>query len=301
MAHLKSALRGLLLLVPLVLLVGQGGYTLLKIATASSGFRLTIAGNADRWFAGKKVSLVIGDSRMMDGFNASQANAENPDLAVVNLAFNGLEMADSRAVLSSFLRNCDCQVDQVLINAGGLENETPGTSDMEVYAAAFDPSLRAGLFADNRARNLSLRALPLLYFNNEMFLRSLYYLLKGGDDQDHKNYYRLFIPDTLPAGPPKHADINPVELNKLAELLATAHSRLSIVVPPHHPVYTDSRNNYQGYVDEVKELARGLGANFHDHSRLYATRTEYFADRLHLHAEGQAAYTRYLAKHVLRQ
>lgn len=301
MAHLKSALRGLLLVLPLVLLVGHGGYYLLKTATASSGFRLTLAGNADRWFAGKKVSLVIGDSRMMDGFNASQANAENSDLAVVNLAFNGLEMADSRAVLSSFLRNCDCQVDQVVINAGGLENETPGTSDMEVYAAAFDASLRPGLFVDNRSRNLSLRALPLLYFNNEMFLRSLYYLIKGADDQDHKNYYRLFIPDTLPAGPPKHADINRGELNALVALLASANSRLSIVLPPHHPVYTDSRNNYQGYINEVKRLADSVGASFYDHSRLYANRTDYFADRLHLHASGQVAYTQHLTNHVLQR
>ena len=299
MAHLKSALRGLLLVIPLALAVGHGGYYLLKIATASSGFRLTIAGNADHWFSGKKVSLIIGDSRMMDGFNATLANAENSDLAVVNLAFNGLEMADSRAMLSSFIRNCDCEVDQVVINAGGLENETPGTSDMEVYAAAFDPSLRAGLFADNRARNLSLRALPLLYFNNEMFLRSLYYLIKNTDDQEHKNHYRLFIPNTLPPGPPKHADINPSELKNLAEFLATADSHLSIVLPPHHPVYTDSRNNYQGYINEVSGLARSVGASFYDHSRLYATSTEFFADRLHLHANGQAAYTRYLATHVL--
>ncbi len=286
----------------IILIAGQAGFFLLKEVVANSGFRLAMGANADQYFAGENVSLLIGDSRMMDGINARKVS-ERSSNQVFNLGFNGLEIPDIIAVIRTFYKQCDCKVNKLIINAGSLEDYEKGTSEIERFMSAFNSELANEILAENSALRYSSIVFPLLKFNNEVFLRSLFYVIKGEDDQSHGNSYHFKIPETIMkslTAKTKKSYIDETRLDKLIKLTSENGTELIIILPPHHPVYTENRKGFDSYLSEVRQTVESRNIKFLDHSRVITDGENKFADLIHLNINGQDIYSDYFYKTVIK-
>jgi hypothetical protein len=301
MKHLRVALLTITAAAILFIIVSYSAQEFFKTILRYSQFRLTVAMNANR-FTGQTVSLIVGDSRMMDGVNAAELNKQHSIGTVYNAAFNGVEYPEALDIVQGFVASCGCELSTVLIDESALWEETPGVSETEIFLSGFSDYAKDLLRMRDPRKAWYLNIFPALYFNNEVTLRSLYYLVMQRDDQDHGNSYRFRVPKNRIASigtEPKINRITVSDVQRMAKIVAEAHGKLVVVIPPHHPVYTSGRMGYGEYVESVKQVVLQAGAQFQDHSRLYSDHPEYFADLIHLHIDGQKEYSRYLSKHTL--
>ena len=287
------------------IVVGQLGFFALKPLVERSNFRIAVAGNADKKLGAKKLILLTGDSRLMDGFNARKANQEyDGGEFVYNFAFNGLRFADSVFIVETVMKKCSGRISKVYINAQGLEDETLGTSELQVFVSAFNTDLIGRMNDKSWVFKESLKLLPLLHFNNEVFQRSVYYTLINGDDQDHGNAYNFKIHARMIEGIKKsetHFAANKRKVALFVRYLKGQGAELVILLTPFHGTYILNRLNFQKYVKEIQELADSVGVDCYDHSSLFLDKPEYFADMLHMNVSGQKAYTEYLVNHVFKK
>ena len=300
--HARVFAKWIAVVVAIFVIVSYAGSIAAKLVVGHSGFRLAMAANGANTFAGKKLQVAIGNSQLMDGLNADQINKERRDIKFLNLAFNGLLSTDLVAIMETFYKGCGCTVDRLYINAGALEDEKPGTSEVQVFMSAFNRDLLPQILRDDPGMRYSLSILPLLHFNNEVFHRSAYYWLLGHDDQGHGNIYRFRIP-TVEAnrlgGTQKKALIDFPRLERLVEIARANDTELIVIVPPFHPLYVENRIGFADYISQVRtELAR-FNIPVLDHSAGVVTAYDSFADLIHMNLAGQKTYSRYIAKQVI--
>lgn len=301
--HLRVGLWTFATVTVLFWVVSLSTYQLLKTVVSHSQFRLAVTMNASR-FAGQRVTLLVGDSRMMDGINAAVLAGKGSNGVVFNAAFNGVEYPEALAEVEGFVDSCGCHLNKVIIDETALWEESPGVSETEVFLATFLDSAKNRVLVRDPMKGWFLRLFPAIHFNNEVTIRSLYYLMLGRDDQDHGNSYRFRVPKdhVLRIGTERKINqIAVVDIKRLVGLVAKADGKLVVVIPPHHPAYTSGRVGFVEYVESVKRVVEEADALFQDHSRLFSDHPEYFADLIHLHTDGQAAYSQYLAAHILQQ
>src|SRR2546426_1537305 len=105
MKHLRVAFLTLASAIALFWVVSEGTYELLKTLVGRSQFRLAVAMNASR-FSGQDVSLLVGDSRIMDGVNAALVSAKEGRATIYNAAFNGVEYPEAFAIVEGFISSC---------------------------------------------------------------------------------------------------------------------------------------------------------------------------------------------------
>lgn len=302
MQHLRVAAITFIAAGAVFWLVGLGTYAGLKAVVAHSPFRLAVATNAAR-FAGQTINLVVGDSRLMDGVNAEQINTARGRVVVFNAAFNGIEYPEALTVVEAFIQTCQCHLGKVLIDETALWEETPGVSETEAFLAAFDAAAEERLSLRDPRRARILEIFPAIHFNNEVTLRSLYYLAAGTSDQDHGNTYRFRVPKNKTATIGTTAKVNHLKADDVAAMVRkveAAGGSLLVVVPPHHPAYTEGRVGFTDYIASVRKEVLEAGAEFQDDSRHFVDRPDVFSDLIHLHVDGQYLYSRYLMERVFQ-
>jgi len=300
--HARTLLSWIAVVASVLWAVSFAGAQAARYVVRHSGFRLAVAASGAAALRDKKLDVAIGNSQFMDGLSADEINAQRKDVSFVNLAFNGLESPDVLAVLSTFYTTCECNVARLYVNAGALEDESPGTSEVEIFMAAFNPELTGRILSDKPSLRWSLRAFPLLHFNNEVFHRSVYYWLKGGNDQGHGNDYHFRLPKVAPnrlGGVQKMARLDTPRLRALVELTRKHSTTMTVIVPPFHPVYVQNRVGFSGYVSQVRELLAPYGIPVLDHSAGIVATYDGFADLIHLNLEGQSLYSRFFAADVI--
>jgi hypothetical protein len=298
MKHLRVALLMFAVVTAFFFVVSMSIYVTLKSIIGHSQFRLAVAMNAGQ-LSGKRVSLIVGDSRMMDGIDASRLSGRNGLGAVYNAAFNGVHYYEALATAEGFIGSCRCQLNKVLIDETSLWQEEPGVSETEVFLAAFLQSAMDRIRSRDPKKAWFLRIFPALHFNNEVTLRSLYYLILNRGDQDQGNSYRFRLPKNrvTPIGAAAKVNrIDKADIKRLIDVVAGAGGKVIVVIPPHHPAYTDLRLGYAEYIQSVRQTVLDAGASFQDDSRLFVDHPDYFSDLIHLHTDGQAAYVRHLAE-----
>lgn len=282
---------------------GYSGYFIAKKLVTQSEFRLAIAVDPQRITDNKEVYAFIGDSRMMDGVNALQANEDyNGEELIYNIGFNGLEMPDITDLVETFLLNCNCNMKQLTINAGAMVSREFATTEVQNFVGAFNPDVASRSLSESEVLKLSTQVFPLLHFNNEVFLRSLFYLLKGKGDQGHGNDYKFRVPDGIQqklAQKVKVFEPDISSIDRLRKLLDSKGIELLVIVAPHHPVYTQNIGGYRNYIEEVKSYFPA-NVRFIDYSNLYQDKPEYFADLLHLNRKGQSEFTQQIINSALK-
>ena len=300
--HVRIFFQWIAVTIVIIVTVSFFGSVIASQVVRYSGFRLAMAANGQDAFVGKNFQVSIGNSQLMDGLSADQINMERRDVRFLNLAFNGLYSPDLVAVMETFYKSCGCTVDRLYVNVGALEDETPGTSEVQVFMSAFNKDLRPQIYPDDSSRRFSLSILPLLRFNNEVFLRSAYYWFIGHDDQGHGNAYRLRIPKVSPnryGGAQKKAFIDFPRIERLVEITRINRTELILVVPPFHPLYVENRAGFAEYVSQVRADLHRFNLPILDHSAGIVAEYDGYADLIHLNLEGQKTYSRYFAERVI--
>jgi hypothetical protein len=300
--HAQALGKWLLTVTALFLAVAYAGGIAARQVVAHSGFRLAIAAHGAASLTNTPLQVAIGNSQLMDGLNATQINGSRRDIRFLNLAFNGLESTDVLAVLETFYKTCRCTVERLYVNAGALQDDTPGTSEVRIFMSAFNRELMPTMLQDNPSMRISLSVLPLLHFNDEVFHRTAYYWLLGTDDQAHGNDYSFRIPNITPnrlGGTQKKPQIDIARVRSIVSLLHAHNTEITGVMPPLHPLYVHNRVGYLEYVSQVRQILGDVGVPLLDHSAGIVTDYDSFADLIHLNLKGQSIYSRYFAERVI--
>ena len=278
-------------------------FPVLKAFVNDSSFRAVVAANASDFAdTDQDMVLFIGNSKIMGGIASAVVTAADAGTVAYNLGYNGLFLEDSRLLLAAFLDSCDCQVKYVYANPDifqQAEQETGSVTPLQKFLTAFYPDAKSTVAARNPLFGTAARLFPLLHFNNEFFLRALYYRATGKDDQSHGNSYQFVVTEELKqriAARPMDPPLDTAAIEKLKNDLAERGTRLIVIEPPHHRAYIELAPGYQTSRADIAETFTALGLDYFDHSRLFLDQPEFFSDPVHLNIEGQRQYSLHLAR-----
>ncbi len=309
MNHIKYISISMAFVLGIFVAVGQGSYILLKPLVANSQFRLAVANNAAKVVRDKSnVLLLMGNSRIMGGIDTTILNGTGEFSAVYNLAYNGLDFADAQALISAFQQSCKCKLSKVIINAGVLPQQRVSSSskhetvsDVKVFLAAFNAPLSRDILETDPKLGATLNTFPIIHFNNELFLRSIYYLVTGKSDQSYSNNYSFTLTEGMIQRLKKKELKAAIDMKALTSLITRLNSngaKLAIIIPPFHPAYVENVQNFDVYTDDLGQVADEQGIALYDHSRLFMNEADYFADPVHINTTGQKEYSKYLLDKV---
>ena len=310
MEHIKHLTIWVVSWLSFFIIAGYGGYFLLKPLIEMSKFRLSVAGNAKKVNPDvENVYLFIGNSRIMGGVNSNYYKNFNKNTRYYNLAYNGLTFADIVALINAFRNSCECNIDTVIINAGVLpklektHRKNEGISDVQIFLSAFNHELQDTIGKLDPAVGTKLSLFPLLHFNNELFLRSLYYLATNKDDQDYSNNYNISLTNRMIKRLQKErisTDIDKKRLSLFTNDLKHRGTKLIVVVPPFHSAYVENVQGFGKYMEDVRRVTEELHIDFQDHAQLFMDKKIFFSDPKHLNTSGQKEYSDYLLETLLK-
>ncbi len=302
MKHTWYLAKAVLLVTLLFIAVNQAAFPVLKAAIINSKFRVIIAGNASSYLdPGQRLTVFIGNSRIMGGIDPAAVVPGTDGRMAYNLGYNGLYLEDLQLMLDAFVRSCDCRVESVYANpAIFLRAEQGGQeiSALQRFLSAVDPGAMQAVEEKDAVYAVMLRLFPLLHFNNEFFLRALYYSLTGKDDQEGANEYRFTltreVQDRL-AGLTHDPDLDRESIEGFRLHLARSGMRLVLIQPPYHRAYIDNSSGFAAANTDLANTIAGTGVDYHDHSGLFYDQPELFADPIHLNRAGRHQYSTYLS------
>ncbi len=293
-------------------LMGYCGKLLLKPVVEMSSFRLSIAGKVDKSVDNKKsMSLFMGNSRVMGGVNCNFLNRYNTDKNYYNLAYNGLVFSDICALMDTYLNNFAGRVTTVFLNPMVLpkkkektENKAETISDVQIFLSAFNMKLRDKIGKTDSVLGIKLSLFPLLHFNNELFLRSLYYLAVNKDDQEYGNNYKVQLTDLMLRHLKRTRFNCMLDIKALGLFKKKINKRgikLVVITPPFHPAYVKNVKGFKKSMENILSITDKLNIEYFDHSKLFIKKDELFSDLQHLNTAGQKEYTKYLHEFVLNK
>ena len=301
MRHIGYPLKAVMLVLLVFIAVNHAAFPLLKASIAGSQFRAVVAASAsDDAFRGKRVTLFIGNSRIMGGIDPKAVMAGSAGRVAYNLAYNGLYLEDLLLLLDAFIHSCDCTVESVYANPdifSPWEDEGEVT-DLQRFLSALYPGAMQAVRQKDAVYAAILQLFPLLHFDNEFFLRALYYRLTGRSDQGYANDFSFAV---TPGVVRRLADLTQVSrpdisaVKKCAATLAGSGIRLVLIEPPYHAIYIENVPGFAETHAAMEKALAGAGVAYFDHSRIFEDYPELFADPLHLNRAGQKRYSSYLA------
>ena len=299
MNHIWYLLKSVVLVLLVFVAANQLTFPLLKTAISESKFRAVVAANASSYIAnGQQVTLFIGNSRIMGGIDPG--SIRHAGGAAYNLAYNGLYLDDLRLLLDAFIRSCNCQVEYVYANPDIFQvsqDNINGISELQRFLSAFEPAAMKSVQHKDAVYAAAIRLFPLLHFNNEFFLRALYYSVTGKDDQHHGSDYKIAISREMELrlrDTPLDAELDPDALQELRDYLANIGARLFVIEPPYHRVYLENVPGFEVLHTEIRDTMADADVKYLDHSELYYEQPGLFSDPLHLNRDGQREYSKYI-------
>ena len=301
MRHIGYPVKAVILVTLLFIVVNQAVFPVLKAAILDGKFRVIIAGDASTYLdPDQRLTLFIGNSRIMGCIDPVEVMSGADGKVAYNLAYNGLYLEDLQLMLDAFIQSCDCRVEYVYANPAIFLREQQGIQEISAlhrFLSAIDPDAMQALQEKDRVYAVTMRLFPLLHFNNEFFLRALYYSLTGRDDQDRASDYTFTltreVEDRLAALAPD-TDLDRESINDFRLHLARSGIRLVLVQPPYHRAYIENVPGFASANADWKNAIAGTGIDYLDHSDFFMDQPELFADPFHLNRAGRQQYSRYL-------
>lgn len=230
--------------------------------------------------------LVIGDSRGVHSFYAPTIEKLTGRPAL-NLSFNSMSMPIAEALLADYLdRNAAPRM--VIIETTCVVVNRGLVSELRTYAG-LSKRLET-LYAREHPRAAAAgRLFRLLPYDSEFFLRALMYLRRS--DQDWIN--RNVIAPHLAASPrgrwsPRPHQENLDALGRLVPLLRARGIEVKLVIAPYHRSVMVDMNEITPGVTRSVPGARVM--NYAD----AIEESRYFADGVHMNAEGSEVFLRML-------
>jgi hypothetical protein len=231
--------------------------------------------------------LILGSSRGVNGFYAP-AMKEALGVGVFNLAYNGMSAEVADLLFRDYLERNPAPR-QLLVEVTNIGAQDDLASELRLYRRLSE-----------RVRALDHQKYPefavasdfvhLLKFNNEFFLRSLYYLNRS--DQNWINR-RTITPELLEYArklPPSEIRAFPASVEALGRTVRLARERgmeVTLVVSPYLLDFGSRISNLDSWLAKVREVA-GSDVRVADYSRALPD-TSHFADTHHLNERGSRA------------
>jgi hypothetical protein len=293
-------------------LVGYCGDLLIKPIVGMSGFRLSISGKKDIPIDNiDNTLLFMGNSRVMGGVNSKDLNRYNKNKNYYNLAYNGLVYADISALIDTYLNSFEGKVTTVFLNSMVLpqkknknDEKIETVSDVQIFLSAFNMKLQDKISKKDTKLGIKLSLFPLLHFNNELFLRSIYYLAVNKNDQDYANNYKVKLTSMMIERLKRtrfNCFLDIKEVEKFKKKLNARGIQLVVITFPFHLAYIKNVKGFKQSMENILLITDKLHIKYYDHSELYIKKNEFFSDPQHLNMAGQKKYTQYLNEFVLNK
>lgn len=285
-----------LVLVALLFFLGDRGLAyLLGEITSRGQFRF------DELYRGglRHDVLVVGDSRAVHSVFAPELS-DRLCLSVFNMAYNGMSTEIAVALVEDYLAH-NAPPKAVLIEISNTNFHNELLNDLRLYADR-SRNIADLIRRDDPAMMRWLRLSHLYAFNNEMLLRSLYYLSRS--DQDWILSSGAHLEPALMAKlradwylPPESFAPNVAAMKRLIAELRARHIEPILYIAPYHPLY---RRFFPRYPEWVQNLQAELGEDILDLS-VALTDNDDFADVQHVNLNGSRAIMNRLAAEVEAQ
>jgi len=232
--------------------------------------------------------IVIGDSRGVHSFY-TPAIEKLTGRPALNLSFNSMSMPIAEALLSDYLDH-NAKPRMVVIETTCVVVDRGLVSELRTYA---DLSQRLeALYAREHPRAaVAGRLFRLLRYDSEFFLRALVYLRRSDQDWINRNVIAVELAaDPRGRWSPRPHEENLEALGRLVPMLRSRGIDVKLVIAPYHP---------SAMVD-MNEIVQGVGRHVPGVRVLnYADAipaSRYFADGLHMNADGSEAFLRLLGR-----
>lgn len=304
MKHTRYLVKAAVLVTLVFVAANHLTFPMLKAAISDSKFRAVVAANASSYIPpGQRVTVFIGNSRIMGGIAPGYIMRAGG--VAYNLAFNGLHLDDLHLLLDAFIRSCNCQVEYVYANPDIFrvrQDDINVVSELQRFLSGFDPGTLQAVQNKDAVYAGAMRLFPLLHFNNEFFLRALYYSVTGKDDQQHGSDYKITISREMELRLQNESldtELDAGALLGLRTWLSGSGVRLVVIDPPYHRAYQDNVPGFEALQSGIRDAMADADVNFLDHSGLYYDQPELFSDPLHLNRDGQRQYSKYIFEMML--
>ena len=233
--------------------------------------------------------LVIGDSRGVHSFFAPTLE-QLTGRPALNLSFNSMSMPIAEALLSDYLEH-NARPRMVIIEATCVVVDRGLVSELRTYAG-LSPRLEALYAREHQRAAVAGRLFRMLHYNSEFFLRALMYLRRSDQDWINRNVIAAELTARPRGGrwsPRPHRE-NLEALGRLVPMLRSRGIDVRLVIAPYHP----------SVMVDMNEIVHGVGRHVPGALVLnYADaipESRYFADGVHMNAEGSEVFLRMLAR-----
>ncbi len=230
--------------------------------------------------------LIIGNSRGVNGFFAPLIQ-QRTGARTFNLSYNGMSAVVAEAVLDDYLDH-NAQPRLIVFEVTNVYSSEDALKDLALFRFA-SPRLEALQRAFDPEIAAACRVSRLITFNNELFLRSLYYLRstdQGWVNRGHIDAALLASVDTMHrvalALPPQ----NVAALVRSVNRARRDGIAVELVVTPFLRSYRAKIANFPQW---KASLQARLGAPILDYSSAVSDDRD-FGDRLHLNFTGSRVF-----------
>jgi hypothetical protein len=266
------------------------GAMLLERVTMSSPQRYS------RLYSGRLAGdlLCVGNSRgvsLLDAELVEKATGQR----LVNISGNGLSAQMVKALVEDYLDHQ--QPPKVIVIEASCVTTATGPGVVSDFKPFWSRSPRLSSLAEKYATTVATATqVTWLYrFNSELFLRSMYFLVRNKSDQ-----FGLLsgqIPQALVREveqmKPFNLELVPDELQALHDLIGDLRKRgvvVRLVYAPYLPQYAEKMSNLD---DSLKKISESANLETIDLTRAL-TNDDLFVDRVHMNATGTGTLTQKL-------
>jgi hypothetical protein len=244
-----------------------------------SNFRFT------RYFRDKNHKYyVLGNSRAVNSINEQYIN-DSLKLDVINMSYSGMPYNVVKSFLYDISENQHNKI--ILIELSSLFNNN---IDMNyVYY------LSNSIYFKNNYKNTLYNYLPLSRFNNELFLRNLYYLIKNDKNWNNKYTINNNLIKSIQNDSLQNIFIDKEILtNRINELISISKdNKIIFFLAPYYPEYLKKINNYEKYNATIFKDYEIYDLN------ILKLEKESFADRIHMNENGSIQLSKYLFNEIV--
>lgn len=253
--------------------------------TKKSNFRIT------RYFSNQKHQyFVLGNSRGVNSVNESYAKKTlHKDL--INLSFNGMPFENLFSLyqdINANNNNSTIFIEVSSLSNNDIDNSYVYYSNQSNYISKLYPDIK-------------YRILPLLKFNNELFLRNIYYLFKNDDDWINRNTINSSLINSISISE-KSKIINNYNLlseniEKINKIAIKNNNKVIYFLAPYYPKYLNTLSDYNKLCNYF--INYNKVSSFIDLNKVKLTDFQ-FADRIHTNYNGSYILTKNLLDNNLQ-
>ena len=249
-----------------------------------------------RMYAGKLDAdiVCVGNSRGVYLLDSAEIKSAT-DQSTANISHNGLTAQMAQALFSDYLEH-NQKPRVVMIEASCVTVATAKgiVSEFKPFWGNSQRLQKLGQQYSETVANAT-KVTRLYQFNSELYLRAVYYLLRGKSDQFGMLSATITqaLIDEVERMEPFKMVIQPAELVALHEMIADAKRQgieVRLVYAPYLPQYAAKMSNLDEF---LKDIGEGAGIEPIDLTRTLDADSQ-FMDRVHMNASGTTALTKML-------